>query len=107
MTSSAIARPTTPREPWLRVTTASANASGRGSAERLIDRALQILGIEHTLPLGEAQDERVNRSKLLLLQLDAHSRQLLGQPPPPGRGADLPVLGRVTNVLGIDERGAQ
>src|ERR1700737_4450178 len=80
-------------------------SSGRGSAERLIDRELQILGIEHTLPLGEAQDERVNRSQLLLLQLDAHCRQLLGQAPSPGRSADLPMLGRVTNVPGIDERG--
>src|SRR4029077_20541920 len=79
-------------------------APGRGSTEGFIDGQLQILGIEHALALGQAEDQRVNRSELLLVQLDAHRPQFLGKPAPPRRGAELSVLRRVTNVLGSDER---
>src|SRR4029077_2689990 len=42
--------------------------------------------------------------ELLLVQLDAHRPQFLGEPAPPRRGAELSLLPRVTNVLGSDER---
>src|SRR5207248_2134975 len=60
---------------------------------------------QDALALGKAHDERVDGPKLLLLQLDAHRLPLLRQPPATRRGADLPVLGRIADVLCIDEGG--
>ena len=79
--------------------------SRRGSPQGLVDRQLQILGIQDALALGKAHDERVDGPKLLLLQLDAHRPQFLRQPTATRRGADLPVLGRIADVLWIDEGG--
>src|SRR5207237_5366856 len=54
-------------------------APGCGSSQRFLHGELEVFGVKGTLPLGEAEDERVNRSKLLLVQLDSHAGQFLGE----------------------------
>src|SRR4029077_4864086 len=59
--------------------------------------------VEHPLAFGQAEDERVHGAELLLIQLDPHRGQLVGEAPPPRAGADLAEFGCVPDVRRIDK----